>query len=119
MPRGRTIQNNDMPEMIQFKLRPEELVEYEAWTQRKGFSFDTLFAETLLDGVKVGVSFDAYNDCFICSFTPRRDTHINAGSCLLSRSSTWQEAIALNCYKSQVIFNNKKWVSRKEDDNRG
>jgi hypothetical protein len=119
MPKGRQVQRNDMPEMVQFKLRPEELAEYETWTQRKGFSFDNILAEILLEGVKVGVSYDAYNDCFISSFTPKGDTHINAGSCLLSRSSTWQEAIALNVYKSQVIFANKRWVSRKEDDNRG
>ena len=117
--RNRSFDRGDMPEMIGFKLDIEELIQFDAWVKQKDFNYRAMLEETLLSGVKVGVSWDAYNDCFIASFTPKDDEHPNKGLCLLSRSSDWEEAIALNLFKASVVFSGKSWATRKDDNQRG
>lgn len=111
--------SNDMPDMIQFKLNADELAGFDAWIAQKNFNFDNRVANSLIDNNKHGVSWDAYNDCFIASMTAKGDTNKNVGSCLLSRSTTWQEAIALNLYKAEVVYSNGIWLPRKDDTQRG
>lgn len=106
-------------EMIQFKLNADELEAFDVWIQAKTFKFDDRVTEHLVNQHKVGVSWDARNDCFIASSTGRGDTNKNSGLCLLSRSSNWQEAIALNLFKADVVYANGIWRPRKDPNDRG
>lgn len=111
--------NTNMPEMLNCKLSDEELQQFDAWISEKHFKFDNLVGETLLNDIKIGVSWDAYNDCFVASLTPKGERDSNNGMCLLSRATTWQEAIAMSIFKHVVIFGKGKWSKRNENNQRG
>jgi len=110
-----------MPEMISSKLTDEELLGFDQWLTKKGKDFDAMIFDTLMDDHKIGISWDAYNDCFIASFTAKGDDHLNAGKCLMSRSNDWREAIAMNMFKCAVIYADDKgrWTNRNADKQRG
>lgn len=111
--------SDNMPEMISSKLTDDELGDFDKWLTKASPKIWELLTETLLNDTKLGVSWDAYNDCFIASFTGKGDRNINSGRCLMSRSSDWQEAIALNLYKNSEIYKGGKWENRNADKQRG
>lgn len=111
--------DSTMPEMVQFKLNADELAQFDSWLAQKGFSFDDRVTNHLVQSHKIGVSWDAYNDCFISSSTGKGDTNRNAGLCLLSRSTDWREAVALNLFKAEVVYANGVWRPRKDPNDRG
>jgi hypothetical protein len=110
-----------MPEMIQFRLTDEELLQFDAWIKQKDFKFDEAVEEALLSDHKVGVSWDATNNCFIATFTAKGDRHPNAGKCLMSRAMDWREAVAINMFKCEVVFASDKgrWSNRHSEEQRG
>lgn len=118
MPKNR--QSNDtMPEMISSKLTDEELAQFDDWQAKNAKKVWDLLTSEMLDGVRVGVSWDGYNDCFIASFTGKGDKNVNTGRCLMSRSQDWQEAIAMNVFKHVEIYRRGKWENRNAEKQRG
>lgn len=112
-------QNDNMPEMIGTKLSDVQLAEYDEWLTKNSKQFSKLYAGALLDSIKIGVSWDAYNNCFICSFTQKDEDNVNHGKCLLSRSMEWEDAVLLNVYKSEVVYQRGEWIPLNNNDQRG
>lgn len=108
-----------MPEMVSSKLTDEELLAFDQWLPKNEKNIWRTLTEILLDDIKLGVSWDAYNDCFVSSFTGKGDRQTNTGRCLMSRSSDWQEAIAINIFKHLEIYKRGKWENRNADKQRG
>lgn len=119
MPKQQSTRNDQMPEMVQFKLNMDELNQFDQWLQQKGFNFDVRVTNHLIEDHKLGISWDGYNDCFIASSTAKGEKNKNTGSCLLSRSTDWREAVALNLFKQEVVYANGIWRPRKDDVQRG
>lgn len=118
-PKNRKMSRDNMPEMISSKLTDAELLEFETWYAKQQPKLWNTLTDILLDGHKQGVSWDAYNDCFIASLTGRGDGVTNDGRCLTSRSQDWIEAVALNLYKHLVIYQKGLWINRNNNEQRG
>lgn len=110
-----------MPEMINARLSDDELTGFDQWLAKEGKSFDQKYVDVLVSNIKIGMSIDGQNSCFICSFTPKDEDDLNHGKCLISRSEEWQEAFMMNYYKTTLFdeVDGGKWSERNNGRNRG
>lgn len=67
-------------------------------------------SDVLEAGYRVGLSFNAQNDAFICSLTCRDSKSPNNGKTFNSFAETWFEALQICMYKHYVKAK-KNWVS--------
>lgn len=62
-------------------------------------------------GHKIGLSWDDKGACFVASATCRDERSPNYNRCITSRSDDWYEAMIMNVYKHDVLFQGGTWVS--------
>lgn len=89
------------------------------WLKANEKDLDQFFADLIRDDWKTSISFDSYNDCFIAASTQRDDDNKNHNVCVTSRSDNLFEAIMLNYYKINILFEGRKLPVEKEKMNWG
>jgi len=110
-----------MPEMVNRRLTDDELTAFDQWLGKNMKEFSQMYVDVLVNQIKIGMSIDAQNSCFICSFTPKGEKDENLGKCLISRSDEWQEAFMMNVYKQQLFAetNDGEWIDLNNNRTRG
>lgn len=108
-------------DLINFNLSDDELTAFDQWLEKNIDQFHRTIVDVLVSEIKIGMSIDGINSCFICSFTPKNEHDINAGKCLCSRSDEWEEAFFMNVYKCKLFdeANDGKWEHRNHNRKRG
>jgi len=75
--------------------------------------------ERLLDGYKLSISQDLYNDCFQASLTSTDENSPNFGWCLVGRAPTYLSAVGMVAYKHLIIlageWSDSQSVSKRDD----
>jgi len=111
-PRSNNRSRDDMPELVQNKLTPEELTDFGVWVDKNAKKIETLIPETILEGYKLGVSWDAYNNCWIATLTGKGDKCINDYRVLTARADDYYEVQAMLIYKHIEVYHRGKWENR-------
>lgn len=62
-------------------------------------SFNEGVTQLLAAGYRVGLSFNAANDAFVCSVTCKADSDPNAGCTFTAFAGSWRDAIAVALFK--------------------
>jgi len=89
------------------------------WFQGKDRQADNAIEQAFADEYKVSLSYDEKNNCFIASMVSKAEKSLNTNKCLMARSDSWLEAIAMVVYKHHVIFNQGAWESEENGRQRG
>lgn len=88
---------------INIKVTDDEKTAFEAWfvlhRQECLAALDDLMGE----GMKIALSFDHENECYICSFTGRGWESSTHRWCMTTRAGTFDEVIGLALYKHWEI----------------
>jgi len=76
---------------------------FQSWFDQLDTSIDAVLDELIAWGLKVSYSFDAQNNCVICSFTGRLVEESQDRYVVSSRAATVLEAGALMCWKHLFV----------------
>jgi len=91
---------------IQCSVKDSEREEYDLWLSEAGDKVWRELDDALGTGLKLTLSFDAGNDCYIASFTGRPDLvgSVAWTCCLSGRGGTFEEALAVLIYKHAALL---------------
>jgi len=84
---------------INIKLTETDKEAFAAWKEMQQGGVWADFDDLLGQGMKVGLSYDPENECYICTFIGRLVSTDTARYCMTSRSGTWEDVIALALWK--------------------
>lgn len=82
-----------------------------AWIKSQK-DFDSIM-ERLLDGYKLSISQDLYNDCYQASLTCTAEDNPNTGWCLVGRGPSYLAAIGMVAYKHLIVLEGQWGESEK------
>lgn len=88
---------------INIRIDAETKAKYAAWIVSDGSGFWSLLEDTLSEGMKYGLSYDAENNCYIATFTGCGVSNSADRFCLTARSDRFEDATGLLVYKHSVI----------------
>jgi len=113
MPRGKASarkQSNFVEtEFVSVRLDKEQALAFASWLEQDNESRALDLAEFITAGHKTSITWDDYNSCFIVASTCKDEASDNNNKCITSRSNDWYEAMMLNVYKANVIFDKGAW----------
>lgn len=112
MPPQKSRKSDDMPELVQNKLTPEELDQFSVWVEKNSKKLDTILPEVCLEGYKLGISWDAYNNCWIATFTGKGEKCVNDYRVLTARSDDYYEVQAMLIFKHIEVYHRGRWENR-------
>lgn len=96
-------------QFVNYKLTQEDKNKFEQWRKKLGDQLEQTVLDLLQAQIKQSTSWDEDSKCWICSWTGTEDNILNAKRCITSRSPNYFEAMALNAFKSEIIFNGEVW----------
>lgn len=92
---------------------------FDKWVTREAFDWLDELEHQLQAGIKVGVTWDRKNDCFIVSATNWIEGDENYGWCFSTRNSSVQKALQLALYKLLVVLEGCVWEEHDVKDDFG
>lgn len=88
---------------LNLRLAEEDKVRFDAWYEGASQTIGTLLDDAMIDGLKVSMSWDVENECYIVTFTGSLIPAHNTRYASSSRAATYNEALALMCWKHFVL----------------
>jgi len=89
---------------VNLRITEEERGDFDEWCVAERDSFQGSLDLALVDGLKLGVSYDAENSAYIATFTGAGCHGDKSRYVLSARGATFSEAVALLVYKHQVLM---------------
>lgn len=87
---------------INIKLTDDDKIAFAAFREMQGGGFWRDFDDILGEGMKFGLSYDAENECYICTFIGRLVSTVDERFCVTTRAGTWEEVVCLAVWKHQM-----------------
>lgn len=102
---GRYFLPNDAPwgGFINLRVTDEQKDHFAIWFDANRSLIDSSLEDTLSEGMRFGLAYDAENECFIATFTGKGVASIGQRYCLTSRAGTIPESIALLLWKHWIL----------------
>lgn len=97
--------NSSNPEWGGFcniRMSEDDKETFKSWYRENLDMLIVWSSQLLLDGMKITYTYDATNDCFLCTFTGMAYGETEFMVAMSSRAGTPDEALALNLYKHGV-----------------
>lgn len=119
---ARKQQGNKKPqiefEFVRGEMTADQKADAKTWIDKNSDDAVVLVSDMLASDYKYSLSYDDYNDTFICSITGKVGNAYNEGKILTGRGKSWWLALMSCLYKHQVIHKGKAWKSEavNEDD---
>jgi len=104
---------------INIRLDKQGEKQFTEWYSRDQRELAEELAVFVSKGHKLGLSWDDKNTCFTASATCRDDRSPNFNSCITSRSDDFFEAMMMNVFKAEVLFEGGTWVADDRGSNWG
>lgn len=106
------INYNEM-QFINFRFSASERDDFDKWMSHGDKVTLKAVHEVCQDDVRISLSWDAKNDCFICAMTGKEDS-LNAGKCLTVRGKTWERALFAAGYVHSVVYKGEVWEGEED-----
>lgn len=106
-------------EFVTINLTEEQAKEFSVWAKKPPTPLGDMIGQVMVTGYKVSIGWDNSNQCFIATFTGRKEQKHNPARSLSSRSDDWYESLAINCYKHFVLSSAARWEGGKDKKNWG
>lgn len=103
---------------INTKLTSEELKKFDAWLTRQG-DVDQAVAEALHDGYKFTFMQMSGENVFLANMYPGKETVMNLGLSLGSRSPNYWRAVLMCVYKHTFLCDDNDWSQLQGDNSEG
>jgi len=117
MPRAKKDPNNPKPtskpepkapEMdwggfLNLRLTEEHKADFDAWHEASRETIGVLLDDAMIDGLKVSIAYSPENEAYCATFTGQLIPAHNTRYAASSWAGTWQEAVALMCWKHFVL----------------
>lgn len=94
---------------VNYSLTADEIKKAKAWITANQADVETLLDTHIKAGYKTSIRYDQENECFIFSSTGTDDTGVNNKKCISSRSDVLVEAMMLQLFKVDILFNGGEW----------
>lgn len=88
---------------INVRLDEDQKEAFGLWFASGDVNITNEIDDLLGQGMKVGLSYDEENECYICTFTGRLLDDFEHRYCSTSRAGTLPEVLALSVYKHTVL----------------
>lgn len=107
----RTQKDDEWGGFVQVSLDEAHREEYDLWLSEAGPSVWRELDDALGVGLKLSVSYDGQNQCYIATLTGRPDVGgVRTFTCCLSaRGGTFEEAVAVLIYKHASLLHYDWW----------
>lgn len=89
---------------VNLRINEEERADFDAWATEETADFQRSLDLALVDGLKLGVSYDAENSAYVATFTGSGCHGDKARYLLSARGSSFSESVALLVYKHTVLM---------------
>ena len=104
--------------LIEYRLDDAQIVSFEEWVKTAKPTVKTCLNYCAEKSIKISLTFTEKNESWCCSLTGREENKHNAGTTLTTWSEDPIEALMMAVFKTNVIFEDGKWQTRKSA-NRG
>lgn len=94
---------------VDYKLTREEIAEAAAWLDPNDIAFDELVNQTIRQGYRFSVTYDANNSAVIVTLMSKDPTCVNNGFGMSTRHATVRAALHLSLFKHYVVFDGGAW----------
>lgn len=84
---------------VNIRLSDDDKANFSAWYGENAAQSGVILDELLAAGMKVSLSYDMANACYICSFTGRLMSFSDERFVMTTRAGTLNEVLALACWK--------------------
>lgn len=103
-------QSDEWGGYINLRITGEERGDFDEWCIEARDTFQGTLDAALVDGLKLGVSYDAENSAYIATFTGNGCIGTKLRCVLSARGESFNEAVALLVYK-HVVLMDEDWSS--------
>lgn len=111
--------NNFNITFVDMKLSKENSLDFKEWFSRKAETVALDIASFMSNGHKISITWSNDNSCWIVSATCKDEKNVNVDCCMSSRSDDWYEALAMCCFKNDIIAKGGRWLDESTDNNWG
>lgn len=89
---------------VNLRITQEERGDFDLFCNENADDLETALETAIVDGLKLGVTYDAENSAYIATFTGAGCVGDKARFVLVARGQSYQEAVALLVYKHFVLL---------------
>lgn len=96
---------------VNYRLSAEQKEMFEVWFADNQVDIDSFIDAAVIEGNRLGLTYDNVNKVYIASLTCRDEGSPNLGCCLTARYDSPLTAIACVIYKALVCLTETNWDS--------